>query len=103
MENKQIELDAFEESILSSLFGENWKSSPSFKMLEVIKPNLVQGYIDRFESLVLPFMNDDGSLNGAMLKKALEIKSPTIAELIPEKNFRLNELSKGLIKILKGE
>lgn len=103
MDNKQIELDAFENTILKSFFGEDWKHNNSFKLLEIMRPGFVQNYIDKFETLVTPFMNDDGLINGVLLKKTLEIKSPSIASVIPEKNFGLQEISKEIIKLFKGE
>ena len=103
MDNKQIELDSFENTILQTLFGPDWRNSKGFKVIEFMKPGLVQGYINKFEEVVLPFMNDDGSVNGMMLKRALEFKSQTLAEIVPNKNFLLNEILKDVTKIYRGD
>lgn len=102
MNPKQLELDRTEETVLRALFGENYKNSPNFKLLEAFKPGMVQRYINRFESFVSPFLNDDGSVNVYMLKQALSAKYPQVKEIVPDSNFMLSDLSNQIIKILKG-
>ena len=102
MDNKQIELDSFENTVLQTVFGPDWRNSKGFKVIEFMRPGLVQGYINKFEEVVLPFMNDDGSINGVFLKKALELKNPNIAEIVPNKNFLLNDIVREVTKIYRG-
>lgn len=102
MTPKQIELDAFEQGILSGIFGDNWQNSKEFKLIEAFKPGYIQRYIDRFETLIDPFMREDGLVNGYLLKKAVEIKSPFFADIIPNREFRLSELSAEVLKLLRG-
>lgn len=103
MTPKQIELDSFENSIISSVFGDKWQESKEFKLIEAFKPGYIQSYIDKFETLIDPFMREDGLVNGYLLKKAVEIKSPLFAEIIPNREFRLSELSSELLKLLRGK
>lgn len=102
MNPKQLELDRTEETVLRALFGEDYRNSPQFKLLEAFKPGIVQTCIDKFETLVGPFLNDNGSVNGYMLKQALGAKFPKAKDLVPDSNFMLSDLSVEIIKILKG-
>lgn len=102
MNPKQLELDRTEETVLRALFGEDYKNSSNFKLLEAFKPGMVQRYIDKFEAIITPFLNDDGSVNGYMLKQALGAKFPQVKDIVPDSNFMLSDLSGQIIKMFKG-
>lgn len=102
MNPKQLELDRTEEIVLNALFGGDYKNNAHFKLLETFKPGIVQTYIDKFETIVGPFLNEDGSVNGYMLKQALSTKYPKAKDIVPDSNFMLSDLSNQIIKMLKG-
>lgn len=89
----QVEMDALEQAVLEAVFGADYQNSPTFKMAETFFPGKIQGYIDRFETMIRPFMNEDGSTDGVRLKRAVELKYPNWAYWVPERNFRLTELA----------
>lgn len=98
----QIEMDAFESAVLAAVFGPDYRGNNMFKLLESFFPGRVQRYIDRFETLVSPFMNPDGTTDGARLKQAVGLKYPTLAHLVPERPFRLTELSEAIKNFIRG-
>lgn len=102
MTPKQIELDAFEEIILQSVFGAEWRQSKTFQLLNAFKPNLVQNYINRFEAVVEPFMSENGAVNGYLLKTALQASNSNLAELVPDREFRLTDIARDVVKLIKG-
>lgn len=103
MTQKQIEMDAFENKVLSSLFGSDWRNSKEFKFIELFKPGVVQTYINKFETLVEPFMNENGTVNGYMLKQALAIKGSMFADLIPDRDFVLSNVADEVVLLIKGK
>ena len=102
MTPKQIELDAFEEIILQSVFGAEWRQSKAFLFLNAFKPNLVQNYINRFEAVVEPFMSENGAVNGYLLKTALQASNSNLADLVPDREFRLTDIVRDVVKLIKG-
>lgn len=102
MTPKQIEMDAFEEIILQSVFGAEWRQSNAFKLLNAFKPNLVQNYINKFETVVEPFMSENGAVNGYLLKTALKANNSMIADLVPDREFRLTDIARDVVKLIRG-
>lgn len=102
MSAKEIELDLFERTILESVFGKEYQSNYFFKIAEAYKPGVFQSYIDKFESVVKPFMVEDGSVDGARLKRVLEVAYPNIAQIVPGYNFRLSEVLQSVIQLIQG-
>lgn len=98
----QIEMDALENAVLTAVFGEAYQNSRAFKMAEAFFPGKIQGYINRFENLVKPFMNEDGTTDGAKLKQIVALEYPNLAGLVPSENFRLTELAEAVSNFIKG-
>jgi hypothetical protein len=97
---KQAELDIVEQKILTELFGgynpENMVLKKGIFKINVAED--VQKYINMFEDLVKPFMNDQGLLNGAELKQYIDSK---IAWMLPNGNFRIGDVYDLIIPIVK--
>lgn len=101
MDPKQIELDAFENKLLSAIFGNNWRNSAEFKLLEVFKPGMVQKAINKFEIVIGAFMNENGTINGYLLKQALLAKGSMFADIVPDKDFNLSVLVDEVANLIK--
>lgn len=88
---QQTELDLIEQKILTEIFGgynpENF--IVRFGIFKVDLSDKVQKYINRFEELVMPAMDERGYINGSELKKYVDGK---LAQIIPEGNFRLIDI-----------
>ena len=102
MNPKQIEKDAFEEIVLQVLFGANWRDNNLLVLVNAYRPNLVQGFVNKFETLIDPFMCENGNVNGCLLRTALQSRNSFIAELIPDREFRLTEVAKEIIRLVRG-
>ena len=88
---KQTELDIVEQKILTELFGgcspENMVIKKGIFRIDVSGD--VQKYINMFEEVVKPLMNDQGYINGAELKQYIDSK---ISWMLPNGNFRLGDV-----------
>ena len=102
MNPKQLELDRTEEVVLNALFGGDYKNNAKFKLIETFKPGLVQTYINKFETFLGPFLEENGQVNGYMLKSAIQTKYPNLINIIPDSNFRVSDLVSDVIKAIKG-
>jgi hypothetical protein len=103
LSDKQRELDAIEKQILVTLFGTETLPDATgyFFNLVGINPNSI---IADFEKMMLTVMNEDGSIDGALLKKILSVY-PRFGKLlsfieIPEEKFFLSDKIFQLINIL---
>lgn len=102
---RQTELDLFEQQILTDLFGGVASEHMTFGS-GIFKVNIsgqVQRYIDKFENMVRPLMDEQGRIEAAEIKKYL---SGNLAEILPDGKFRLIEVyrqASPLIKKLAGE
>lgn len=88
---QQAELDLFEQQILTDLFG-GVSSDHMTVGSGIFKINIsgqVQKYIDKFEHLVRPLMDEQGKIEGSEIKKYL---SGNLAEMVPDGKFRLIEV-----------
>lgn len=98
----QIEMDALENAVLTAVFGNEYQNSKAFKMAEAFFPGRIQSYINRFENLVKPFMNEDGTTDGARLKQVLLLEHPSLSNLVPSTNFRLTDIASAVTQFIKG-
>lgn len=88
---KQTELDMFEQAVLDKIFGghepENMIISRGIFKINV--SDEVQSFIDRFEGICRPLMDEQGRIDGAEVKKYL---SGIWADIVPENKMRLIDL-----------
>ena len=102
---KQAELDLFEQAVLTDLFGGASSEHMTFGS-GIFKVNIsdhVQRYIDKFENLVLPLMDDQGRIEGLKIKQYL---LGNLAVIVPDGKFRLIEIYRQaapLIRKIAGE
>lgn len=88
---RQTELDLVERKILTEIFG-GYKPENFVYRVGLFKVDLadkVQKYINRFEELLIPLMDDRGFIKGKELKKYLD---ENIALVIPDEDFRLIDI-----------
>lgn len=102
MNEKQLELDRAEEIVLRALFGNDYKNDSKFKFIETFKPGMIQSYINKFESFLGPFLEENGQVNGYMLKSVIKSKYPNLINIIPDGNFRISDLASDVINMIKG-
>lgn len=98
----QMELDAFEKSALELVFGQNYESNPKYMWISKFFPDMIQKRIDRFEEFMRPLMNDDGQIDGSMLKSLAGGKFGSLQSVIPDKPFYLSDISSTLKMIFIG-
>jgi hypothetical protein len=103
LSDKQRELDTVEKQILVTLFGTETipDATGYFFNLVGINPNSI---IADFEKMMLTVMNEDGSIDGVLLKKILSVY-PRFKKIlafieIPEEKFFLSDKIFQLINIL---
>lgn len=100
---QQSELDLFEEKVLDSIFGGHTQNDLIIRK-GIFKYDInpqVQKYIDKFETIVKPFMDEQGYINMTEIKKYVEIPYVNL----PDGKFRLIEVFNSfepLISKLKG-
>ena len=97
---QQNELDKIEKLVLITLFGKESipeSTSVIFRLMK-INPN---NYIEKFENMMIPIMNDDGLIDGKMLKKLLYLsKYNEFINLfsIPDKDFYLSDIAVSIVQ-----
>ena len=96
---KQAELDAAEELLFNRVLGGTQLSPTADFILKTLNID-VNNYIQKFESLIKPFMSDTGMIQGALLRQAIAVKSPKASELIPPHDFRLKDVVEGVLSCL---
>lgn len=101
---QQMELDLFEKKVLTDLFGgynaENFVIN--FGIFKYDLSGRVQKYISLFEDLAVPYMDEQGLINGEKIKTILQDKYKV---LVPDSKFRLVDVYSNispLISKLKG-
>ena len=102
MSPTQVELDSFENAILVAVFGQDYQNNNTFRMLNTWMPGKVQSYIDRFETIITPFMNPDGSTDGTRLRDAVALKYPELVQLIPNGTFHLSGIADAVSSFVRG-
>ena len=100
---KQMELDAFEKSALELAFGKDYESNKSFMWIRKFFPDVIQKRIDAFEQFIEPFMDNDGRIDGPMLKTFATGRFGALESIIPNKPFYLSDISATLKTILIGD
>lgn len=88
---QQSELDAFEASILTTLFGKP-EIPPAVDLILTIKKIKVQKIIDTFEDIMEPFLLENGLVDLEAFKKLVAFKYPKMLPFLPKENFRLIEI-----------
>lgn len=102
-DRKQMELDAFEKSALELIFGKDYEGNPKYMWVSKFFPDIIQKRIDSFESFIKPFMDNDGKIDGAMLKSLANGKFGSLESIIPNQPFYLSDISASLKLIFLGE
>ena len=102
MDRKQMELDAFEKSVLELAFGKDYQSNQKYMFVSKFFPEVIQSRIDSFEQFIKPFMTDDGQVDGQMLKSLAGPKFGTMNSVIPDRPFYLSDLSATMKMIFMG-
>lgn len=99
---QQNELDKVERKIITVLFGSENIPDKTSALLQImnINPN---NYIRKFENKILPIMKADGSIDGVMLKRLIQLsKYNGLSQIIsiPEADFYLSDFVNSLISSL---
>ena len=102
-DRKQMELDAFEKSALELVFGKDYQSNPKYMWVSKFFPDIIQKRIDSFESFIKPFMDDDGKIDGAMLKNLATGRFGALESIVPDKPFYLSDISASMKLIFLGD
>lgn len=102
-DRKQMELDAFEKTALELVFGKDYESNPKFMWVSKFFPDVIQKRIDSFEQFVKPLMDEDGKIDGQMLKTFSNGKFGALESVIPNKPFYLSDISASMKLIFLGE
>ena len=100
MDYCQLELDNFEKQVLNIIFGGDYENNTIFKFIKVVKPQIINDKIEKFETLVKPFMKENGMIDGVMLKGAINLKAPKYAQIVPEKDFLLSSILSDIKNII---
>ena len=103
MDRQQMELDAFEKSVLELAFGKDYQTNQKYMFVTKFFPEVIQKRIDSFEQFIRPFMTADGQVDGQMLKALAGPKFGTLNNVIPDKPFYLSDLSATMKIIFMGE
>lgn len=94
MSIQEIELQRAEEYLISQF-------PPLIKTFILNSPK-VNAIVEKYEKLIISFMDDNGSIDGKLLNKLLVEKYPEIASWIniPQYNFYLKDEIEKIMKIL---
>jgi len=102
-DRRQMELDAFEASALELIFGKGYQNNSSFLWISKFFPGMLQKRIDSFEQFVLPFMDEDGKIDGPLLKQMAGDRFGSLKSIIPDQPFYLSDVSATLKTVFLGE
>lgn len=102
-DRKQLELDAFEKSVLELIFGKNYETDQKFLWISKFFPDVIQKRIDSFEQFVGPLMDADGKIDGVLLKSVAAGRFGAFNSIIPNQPFYLSDLSATLKTIFLGD
>lgn len=97
---KQVELDAAESKILVTLFGSTEPGAKAQWLMNFLGIRL-NDILQEFEYLVKPMMDDQGLVDGRMMRELLGGKFPLFAQAIPAGPFRLVDIADPLAKLLE--
>lgn len=99
---QQNELDKVERKIITVLFGGESIPDKTSALLQIMKIN-PNDYIRKFENKILPLMKNDGSIDGVMLKRLIQLsKYNELLQIfsIPEADFYLSDFVNSMISAL---
>jgi len=99
----QMELDVFEKSALELVFGKDYQNNQKYMWISRFFPDVIQKRIDSFEQFMRPLMNEDGQIDGAMLKSIAGEKLGSFKSVIPDRPFYLSDISSTAKMIFLGE
>jgi len=102
-DRKQMELDAFERSVLELVFGKDYQSNTNFLWVSKFFPGIIQKRIDSFEQFISPLMDNDGRVDGSLLKSLANGRLGQFKSIIPDQPFYLSDVSASLKMIFLGE
>lgn len=94
---KELEIQRAEKIIIDKL--------PPVAQTFVLNSRKVNSLIEKYEKIIMDFMNEDGTVDGKLFNSVLQKKYPKIAEwiTIPQYNFYLkDEISTLLQFLFKG-
>lgn len=98
---RQNELDLAEERLFTGLFGSITLDAKAQWLLKFLGID-INDLIQNFEGVVKPLMDDDGLVNAELARSLVSTKSPLLSNIIPTYNFRLVDVSDGVVELLKG-
>jgi hypothetical protein len=98
---RQNELDLAEERLFTGLFGSTTLDAKAQWLLKFLGID-INDLIQNFEGVVKPLMDDDGLVNAELARSLVSTKSPLLSNIIPTYNFRLVDVSDGVVELLKG-
>lgn len=99
-DNKQQELDQFEEELFKTIFGEDYENNNLYRLATLTYGNRINEYISQFEGIMRPLMLDSGLVNNVKLREIVNAKYPGYGFMVPNSDFRLNSLLKIVKSIL---
>lgn len=88
---QQIECDVFEKKVLTDIFGgyNTENMTINFGIFKYDLSSKVQKYISLFEEIAVPYMDEQGLIDGAKIKPLLQDKYQV---LVPDSKFRLVDI-----------
>ena len=94
MNIKELEVQRAEEYLINQF-------PPLIKTFVLNSPK-INNIIEKYENLLISFMEDNGSINGKLLNKILVEKYPNIAQWIniPQYHFYLKDELEKIMKVL---
>ena len=96
MNNKELEIQRAEQAIMDRL--------PPLARTFVLNSRKVDETIEKYETLVMTFMNDNGTVNGKLLDSVFRNKFPKLSEWIsiPQCDFYLKDEVATLLDFIFG-
>lgn len=96
---KQNELDIAEEKLFNYVFGSTTPDAKTQWLLKFLDID-INKYIQDFENFMKPLMDDQGLVDAELTKSLVASKHPVLANIIPNKNFRLVEVVDGVTQFI---
>ena len=95
MTNQELEIQRAEKMIFNNL--------PFYAKTFVLNSKKINSFVDKIESIIINFMNEDGLIDGKSLQIAYEMAFPSLAEWfsIPTKDFYLKDEVQTIIDVIK--
>lgn len=98
---RQNELDIFEQKVLDRIFGGHTPAHFEIGkgIFKISIADDVQKYIDRFENLVRPLMDEQGKIDGSEIKQYLK---GDLACIVPEGKFRIVDVYDAVVPLINN-